>query len=117
MASRAFPTDPTDPSGPTGPTVVVELIGDLDRPARERLEALLVALAPVPQAIVVDVSEAWCDSSLALARLCRFRAARHARGLACRLRGLHPDVAPDWEQVPLEQLFAVYADSRRPAAG
>jgi anti-anti-sigma regulatory factor len=104
------------PALPAGPTVVVELIGDLDRPARERLEALLVTLGPVPQEIVVDVSEAWCDSSLALARLCRFRADRHADGLGCRLRGLHPAVAPDWEQGPLEQLFALYADSR-PAAG
>lgn len=111
MASRTFPL------APQGPTVVVELVGDLDRPARERLEALLDALASVPQEVVVDVSEAWCDSSLALARLCRFRAARHADGLGCRLRGLHPDVVPGWEHVPLEQVFAVYADSRNPMAG
>ncbi|MCD2185747.1 STAS domain-containing protein [Actinomycetospora soli] len=100
-----------------GPTVVVDLVGDLDRPARERLDVLLHALAAVPQAVVVDLSEAWSDSPSALARLCRFRADRLARGLGCRLRGLHPDVAPGWERVPLEQVFAVYAESRRgPAA-
>lgn len=99
------------------PTLVVELVGELDRPARERLEVLLDALAPMPQEVVVDLSEAYCESALALARLCRFRAARHAEGLGCRLRGLHPAVAPGWERVPLEQVFAVYADSRTPVAG
>ncbi|GAA4857256.1 hypothetical protein GCM10023201_59910 [Actinomycetospora corticicola] len=100
------------------PTVVVELVGDLDHAARERLDVLLEALTAVPQAVVLDVSEAWSDSSLALARLCRFRATRHADGLGCRLRGLHPAVTRGLERVPLEQVFAVYADSRTgPAAG
>ncbi|WP_433803366.1 hypothetical protein [Actinomycetospora sp. CA-084318] len=71
----------------------------------------------MPQTVVVDLSAAWSDSTLALARLCRFRAERHGRGLACRLRGLHPEVAPGRERVPLEQVFAVYTDSRGPLAG
>ncbi|MEJ2871005.1 STAS domain-containing protein [Actinomycetospora sp. OC33-EN08] len=106
MASISFPV------APDGPTVVLEITGELDRSARGRLAVLLEALLQVPHPVVLDVSEARSDSSLSLAQLCSFRETRRAAGLACRIQGLHPAVVPGWDRVPLEQVFAVYTDSR-----
>jgi hypothetical protein len=93
--------------------VVVLVAGVVREADVSRLRIVLDSLRSASGLVVVDVAAATTHGHGLIRTLCRFRSARRERGRMCRLRGLHPGILPELEEIDLPSLAAVHEELLR----